>query len=442
MLLRVLACVATPTSLDADPDAYGALAITLSQTGTFGLRDAQGVAHPTAFRPLLYPWLLSFLVDGDHLNRIAVICLHAVLGGITVGLTVLASRRLIGGTGLVAGLLVGIDPILLQQSTLVMTETLAAMLGTAVIWWWTTRQSARQHTLPRVRFALVLGGLLSLAFLCRPTFFVWAGLLILACLMVDQPWTERFTMAGLVSLVLLCTVGIWTARNERHFGRPIWATSHGGYTLLLANNPMFYNYLRTRSAGEVWAPEPFFQAWLHRYEGDITSAEFWNKDWSHSAPKLESATETRDDDLANQAAMATIRREPAMFAWSCVVRCARLWSPLPHMTDGRAGVLVIAVGVYYVLVYVLCSVGLGRQTRHVLAPPWWAFWLLVITLSSLHAVYWSNLRMRSPATCGLAILAAAALAPRRPALLPNLEASATILPPGNQETQARDDSKD
>ncbi len=440
--LRVLACLASPTSLDADPDAYGALAITLAQTGTFGLTDSQGIAHPTAFRPMLYPWLLSFVVSDDHLNRIAVICLHALLGGLTVWLAVLASRRLIGGTGWIAGLLVAIDPILLQQSTLVMTETLAAALGAAVIWWWTTREESPQGLSRAIRFALVLGVLLSLAFLCRPTFLVWAGLLVPACLFLQEPLSKRVTRAAIVMVLMVFTVGVWTARNQRQFGRPIWATSHGGYTILLANNPMFYDYLRTRSPGEVWNPETFFLAWSHRYDGDVTSAEFWEKDWSDTQPSSNQATETRDDDLANQAAKATIRREPMMFAWSCVVRFARLWSPMPHMTSGRAGMLVFAVGAYYVLVYVMCAVGLAKQGRQAFSPKWWAFWLLVVTLSGLHTIYWSNLRMRSPATCGLAVLAAASLVPRRRATLSNLEASSAVLPSWDQETQTRNETKD
>ncbi len=442
MLLRVLACLATPTSLDADPDAYGALAITLAKTGTFGLTDSQGIAHPTAFRPLLYPWLLSFTASVDHLNRMTVICLHAWLGGLTVWLTVLASRRLIGGTGFIAGLLVAVDPILVQQSTLLMTETLAAALGAAVIWWWTTRDGSRHGSSQVVRFALVLGVLLSLAFLCRPTFLVWAGLLIPVCLFFDEPLSKRVTRAALVMACILLTVGVWTARNQRHFGRPIWATSHGGYTILLANNPMFYDYLRTRSPGDVWDPESFFSAWAHRYEGDIASADFWAKDWSDTPPQLNQATETRDDDLANQAANATIRREPMMFAWSCVVRLARLWSPMPHMTSGRAASVVIAVGVYYFFLYLTCIAGLVRHGRQAFLPKWWAFWLLVVTLSGLHAIYWSNLRMRSPATSGLAVLAAASLVPRRRVFLSNLETSSAVLPSGDQEAQTRDNAKD
>ncbi len=51
-------------SLNDDPDAYRVIAETLARTGVFGLPESDGEARPTAFRPPLYPWMLSWLVDG------------------------------------------------------------------------------------------------------------------------------------------------------------------------------------------------------------------------------------------------------------------------------------------------------------------------------------------------------------------------------------------
>ncbi len=407
MMLRVAVCFVYPTSLDDDPDAYAAIGITLANTGTFGLTSPDGQPYPMAFRPPLYPWLLSFLVDGDHLNRTGLICLHALLGGVTVIGTVLASRQLLGDSGIVAGTIVAIDPILLQQSTLVMTETLAAALATAVIAWWTARCASTRQ----IRFAAILGGLLSLAYLCRPTFLVWAVLLILASAINGRCKRDGWVRGIVATLVLGVVVGAWTVRNHHHFDRWVWATTHGGYTLLLANNPMFYDYLRTRSPGQVWNPETFFDAWQHRDSGDVTEAEFWQRDWSVEAVQRSGGGggETLDDDRASDAARATIRREPKMFVASCFVRVARLWSPLPHVTPGRSSKLVIATAVFYTMLYLACCRGVWCLGRRVMRSPWWAIWLLALTLSAVHAVYWSNLRMRSPVTCGVAILAAAGM---------------------------------
>jgi len=38
-------------------------------------------------------------------------------------------------------------------------------------------------------------------------------------------------------------------RNLALFGEPVWTTTHGGYTLALANNPVYY---RNVLDGEPW----------------------------------------------------------------------------------------------------------------------------------------------------------------------------------------------
>lgn len=404
----------------ADPDAYRAIAITLAETGVFGLTDASGEPRATAFRPPLYPYLLSWLVGDGQLSSLAVATLHVLLGLVTVLCTLAAGWRLIGRASIVAALLVAVDPILLQQSTLVMTETLAAALASLVIWWWVV---AVDRTL-NLRSALLLGGWLALAFLCRPTFLVWAGLLVLAPLVMRRRrWRRRAGSALLIGAVMAITVAGWTVRNARAVGEPVWATTHGGYTLLLANNPLFYEYLRQNRFGRAWDAEPFLRAYRHRFEADPRRAAFWERYGSESPPpRLDAAparsaersdpviSETEDDELAYQAALATIRRQPGMFLWSCVVRAGRLWSPLPHLTPERSWALVVAVGVYYIAVYFAIAIAAVRFGRFLLRSPWWPVWTLAIALTAVHAVYWSNLRMRAPAVPAIALVAAAAVA--------------------------------
>ncbi|MFG0261902.1 MAG: hypothetical protein ACF788_05890, partial [Novipirellula sp. JB048] len=167
-----------------DPDAYRVIAETLSETGTFGLPTASQtraasdrgapelgatmVARPTAFRPPLYPYLLSWLTPQGKLHPLLIGALHLGLGGLTVLCTVSIASRLIdrgriGGASMLAAALVVLDPILLQQSTLVMTETIATASATLVIWFWVCRMSGSAT----VAKGLILGGLLALTYLCR-----------------------------------------------------------------------------------------------------------------------------------------------------------------------------------------------------------------------------------------------------------------------------------
>ena len=434
-----------------DPDAYRAIAQTLAETGVFGITDSEGQGKPTAFRPPLYPYLLSWMMRDGELSRWMVAVLHTLLGTLTVWLTALTGQSLLGRKeivgkqelvggqelgrcedveygwpGIAAGILVAIDPILLQQSTLVMTETIATAITMSVIWLW-TRVHSVGGSQSLWRWGLI-GVLLSLAYLCRPTFLVWAGLLTVAASWAKpsharsmlenstpahkSPWVTRLGRSAAIGACVFTAMACWTIRNQRQVGHPIWATSHGGYTLLLANNPSFYNYLRSGGFGEAWDAQPFLNAYEHRYEGDPNEAEFWNQAWPVTPQPMQGFSEYDDDRRCYFAARATIDREPQMFLWSCVVRVARLWAPMPHHTPDRSWIKIVIVGVFYLMTYLAIAVGLWRLGRKVLHPRWWAILTLAFTLSGVHAIYWSNLRMRAPIIPAMSILAAAAFATR------------------------------
>src|SRR5262245_13366490 len=160
LLLRGSVLWVMRDNLRQDPDAYRQIAENLLRFGEFamGQRDMGEVSSrstPTAYRPPLYPILLSNLPDASGLSvslfKVAV--LHVLLGLATVWLTYLTalkvgpSRRegpascptspaapVAQGLSdplcpLLAGFLVACDPILLNQQTLVMTETLATFLA-------------------------------------------------------------------------------------------------------------------------------------------------------------------------------------------------------------------------------------------------------------------------------------------------------------------------
>lgn len=417
-LIRGVVCFLALSSYESDPDAYRAIAETLAETGVFGLIAPSGETVPSAFRPPLYPLVLSWLVIDGKLSAVAIALFHSLLGATTVMLTFLAARRLLGGAyrqpvGYVAAALVLVDPILIRQSTEVMTETLATFLAVAVIWWWA--EAIRSQSIGR---SFVLGALIVLAYFCRPTFLVWGLLLAIGMLAVrsSRENGRRWVHAAIVAAVLATSVVGWTIRNSRSIGHPVWATTHGGYTLLLANNPSFYEYLRTGSWGEVWDSASFLHAYQYRFDGAPSTEAFWQKEWSGPSAMERGAvigvSEYDDDRLAYEAAKATIRREPGMFVWSCVIRVARLWSPIPHATTQRSWAVTTAVGIWYVAVYIAVLLGtwkLWNRRESIPCSAWWPVAALLLTLTAVHAVYWSNMRMRAPAIPALAILAAASV---------------------------------
>jgi hypothetical protein len=270
---------------------------------------------------------------------------------------------------------------------------------------------------------------LALAALCRPAFLLWtfaAGVVL---------WWRAFTKRSIANdnsrgptargriannlrapaafalgaLVVLCP---WVIRNQIQFGRPIVTTTHGGYTLLLANNPEFYDWLRSGSWGSVWQADRF------------------NAEWERRRPR----DELQADRLAYDNAWQTIRSQPGTFLYACAVRIGRFWSPLPHQLTAEETPLHrlsrYAVALWYVAEFLLAIAGIWRLSRCSPSPlpsspvplSHWALkcpalmrggLLLVLCLLAGHVVYWTDMRMRAPIMPVVATLAAAALPGRR-----------------------------
>ncbi|QDU99176.1 hypothetical protein Pla8534_70890 [Lignipirellula cremea] len=401
LLLRGAVLYALWDRLADDPDLYQELAGNLVEHGQFA-RRIDGVLVPTAFRPPLYPLMLACLGGGE--SMLAVACLHLALGAATAaGVWLLARWAGLGRWSLLAAGLTICDPILLNQSSLVMTETLAVLLATAALVLLTAYER-RPHT----GTALLTGAVLGLACLCRPTFLPWLLLIPPMMWLVQggRDGRSRFSWAACRGPLLLLVgaavlLSPWAMRNAVLFGKPIVGTTHGGYTLWLSNNRAFYDYL------EEHPPGALFDA-----ERELPSLSA--PDDPPPGPQRELVHDGRANAWARQAIFA----EPDRFAWSCLVRVGRLWLPLPHATTPQEStarrLARYAVGGWYVLLYLAAGVGLLRWRADGRRAPWLWGLLLCFCLTAVHTLYFSNLRMRAPATAVLCLAAAAALSRRQP----------------------------
>jgi dolichyl-phosphate-mannose-protein mannosyltransferase len=418
-----------PGALSDDPDGYRLLAENLVEHHCLGTGE-----NATAYRPPLYPVLLAACLTLDPGGHLTIGVLHLASGLLTVWLVWrLGISWGLGRCAPVAALLVAVDPLLLAHSASVMTETVATLL-TCVSLVCLTRAAERPST-GRVALA---GGCLALAILCRPTFLIWAA--AVACTL---PWLavyngrrktgataglpssegkfSRKSTAGQASsgtlfqpaslserikvfAVFVLSAGIvlapWIVRNQIHFGRPVIGTTHGGYTLLLGNNPSFYEYLGRGSWGTVWDATEFDREWVDRMND------------------ADRSDEVSRDRLAYSDGVRTIRDQPRMFLYSCLVRVGRLWSPLPHRitpdeTTARR-LARYAVGLWYLVELSLAAIGVaivlrGFPSRKFLLTGWLWGLLLAVSFTAVHAVYWSNIRMRSPLMPVAALALAAAI---------------------------------
>jgi hypothetical protein len=383
LVVRGRVILAGRETLDDDPDGYRWVAASVYYDGVFAVRENPDL--PTARRAPLYPLVLAVTYYARLPVAYIVGFLHAVLGLGTVWATWRLGRqyRLPSGASLAAAALVAVDPLLLWQSVQPMTETMATFLAVAAL-----LAVGRAAGGASPVGSVAAGALLGLCVLCRPVFLVWMGLI--GCVFAWRAVRAR-SVVPLAALAAGAALALapWTIRNVRELGAPVVTTTHGGFTLLLANNPDFYEYLRHGSWGSVW-------------DGSSVNG-------TQEQP-LAPVDEIELDRANYRKAFANIRAEPVMFARSCLARLGRLWNVLPHQTSAdestaRRG-LRYSVAIGYTFEFALAAAGIWFLRGKVFAPPWLWATLLVLSITLVHAFFWTDMRMRAPLVPVVALVAA------------------------------------
>jgi hypothetical protein len=364
-----------------DPDNYLQLARSLESGEGYSL-----AGRPTAYRPPLYPILLAPLVKlfGDHV-WIGIAGLHMALGAATVWLTARAARGwgMTLGRCAAAALIAAADPVLVWQSRWVMTETPSAFLASLVL---------AGASVPG-RLGAVLGGLgFGLLGLCRPSGLAPAALTIAAAICAPPGnGRERVARFGMMAAAILVCLVPWTVRNTLVFGQPICTTTHGGYTLALANNPTYYHDVQSGSAGTVW-----------------TGALQWR--WFDAVNRATAGmTEPEADRYLQDSVIRLARNRPAEFGWAVVHRLRHFWSPAPRAAVYSRGMRWACL-LWTLPLWVAFALGLTRaelwRWPRIVAP------LLCAGFTLVHAVYWTDMRMRAPLVPAIALVAASVSVPR------------------------------
>lgn len=391
--------------LTDDRDAYLALATQLKEGHGYRFSPDGPL---TAYRPPLYPVVLS-------------LCLRvfppafsvAMVNGICSLLIVFLTWRLAcvwwnSWWATVATAFVILDPLILINVTLPMTEVMFTGLVLSIV------SLATRHE-QRLRHRLCLGVCFGLAALCRPTIWPFGVLGIVIWIWRtdrkrDNTQTPRLVLREVVLrqalpvLVAVClTVAPWVIRNAMVFQSFVPMTTHGGYTLLLANNPVFYE-------------EVVSQGWRTTWQGD--SLNRWQQHLSEEMSRMDPPVE---GEIATsrwmfQRALRTIRADWEQFFQSCGVRLLRFWNPIPMSTSNRPVPRPVqwGIGCYSFLLFVGSMAGVVSWFRS--QPPRKPFdqfpplaIALMLSFSAVHAVYWSNLRMRTPLEPVLILLAISAV---------------------------------
>lgn len=363
-----------------DPDGYLTLARSLAQGRGLALE-----ARPTAYRPPLYPILLAPIAAtlGPGALPWGLAALHLGLGAGTVLLTHRAARGLglSPARSLVASAIVAFDPVLVAQSRPVMTETPAAFLVAVTL---------AALTLSGIR-GPILGGLgFGLAGLCRPSLLPAAALAAIAGLVAGPgSWKARAGRTALLVAATLATLAPWAWRNARVFGEPVWTTTHGGYTLALANNPAYYADVLDGPPGAVWSG-PNQARWF-----------------AESARSTAGMSEPEADRHHRAEALKMLRDRPSAFLRASVARLGRFWGLAPSAAVYPRP-LRLATAAWTAPLWAALAAGLAR--RPIRAWPGVAAPALILALTAVHVVYWTDLRMRAPLVPAIALIAAGAWA--------------------------------
>lgn len=360
-----------------DPDNYLPLAATLAAGRGFLIHD-----RPTAYRPPLYPLVLAPLVATLPPDRLlqGVGVLHLALGAATVVLTHRAARRwgLSSAQSLLAALIVALDPVLVVQSRSVMTETMAAFLTAGCL----------AATATGTRRAAFAGGLVfGLGGLCRPSTLSGAVLAALGAL-VGPPRDRRGRLVRAALLVLGTVLPLipWAVRNAVLLGEPVWTTTHGGYTLALANNPVYYRDVLDGPPGAVWSGD----AQWHWFDEVNT--------------RLAGLPEPVADRQLRRETLAFIASRPRDFARASLDRLSRFWALAPSgAVYGQTLRLLTAAWTLPLWLALGLSLLRGecRRWPRIVAPA------IVLALTLVHCVYWTDLRMRAPIVPALALIVGA-----------------------------------
>ena len=215
---------------------YHYLAVNLTEGNGYRLENNQ----VTARRPPLFPLVLAGLYSVFGANTVLARLIQVLLGTLIVPLVFFATRRFFSERAAwIAGALAAVNPFLIFISAYLLTENLYIILLLCVLF----AVPAEPHLLGSWRRAAVMGVLLGLGCLARPTaFFVVLWIVGWVVLLGASPLKNRiFRCAVLVGVVVLTLVP-WTIRNHIAFDKTMFFTSHGGITFYQGNNAAVLEY--------------------------------------------------------------------------------------------------------------------------------------------------------------------------------------------------------
>lgn len=409
LTVRCLACVYWLPDLTIDRDAYLGIARNIRTGNGFCSPDT---ITPTAYRPPVYPLLVA-LFELVCTEPYAVAMLNIVAGIATVaGVWVLVGQWWSNSPlwkRVLAGVAIAIDPLLLRYTAQPMTEcvftalTVWSLVGISGLvldrnWTDVPHKDAQPQRSATALSPLATGILAGAAILCRPTLLPFVGLMTVwlgGRLLRRERWRHAPEWVSVGNFVLGwgLLLGVWVARNQIVMGHPILTTTHGGYTLLLGNNPVFYREVARQPWGTVWQHES-----LTAWQASLAE-ELGHED----GPKVDEVTADR---WHLREATHAMHDDPDGFHAAVAYRIRSFWSLAPRGPEASSRVFRGIVSMWYATLFLFAAIGFIRPglQQH---PAVLLGGLLILSVATLHLIYWTDTRMRAPLHPVFAVLAVA-----------------------------------
>jgi 4-amino-4-deoxy-L-arabinose transferase-like glycosyltransferase len=378
-----------------DTDAYVATARAIEHGGyttplraglyytyPIGFFDLTGVRIPRplfqaperqAFRTPGYPLLLAAIGNGGPgFPRHVALVVQALLFGLATWLLALTVRRWWSPeAGLAAAALYALDPYSKHYVTLVVTETLAALLVVACAyaftrawqgrgpWWWTGT-----------------GALAAALTLVRPVFVLLVPLVALAAMFRALPRWRALAGVVAVAAVLL---GPWLAWTNHVTGRPVLTNWGEGFNLLLAA----HGERRGHNAAEIERDPAFLRDFAAPRRVAPSPAALRSDPFAH--PRYLELADRELRARARELYRERLADEPLQVVWENAYRNYFLWST-HHDWYQPHGVALVLLQIVDWIVIVLALAGIVFAIVGGGAARWVAVYLLVysVTLSTHH----------------------------------------------------------
>jgi hypothetical protein len=264
--------------------------------------------------------------------------------------------------------------------------------------------AARTNLHFRLSRQVAIGTLFGLCALCRPT--IWpVGLLAGVCwaLCAIRRRGDGFAFRNAPWLAVLSAVVVvspWLVRNFIVFHKPIVTTTHGGYTLLLGNNSVYYRQEVDQPFGTVWEDAP----------SGHTQQDWLREIRQRMRDELgDDASEPARDRWMYHEAFKTIKEEPGTFLRACLLRFVKFWNvvPLGKARDAIPTPIVWGIAVFYTLEICGFLFGVTRVPRRRWID-WMPLFVSIVGFSLVHLVFWTNARMRAPVLPAISLFCALA----------------------------------